>query len=211
MTIMTNRLTLPIQSAFSNTDIIQFDKANEINQQFYYFCLKISISIKKELKTQLTEKLDQKLSKRLTKKLKKSLNKLESSKNGLSGIIKLSTGRNVFKMFHYLLRMKGKSKNWIELFLVNITEEFNLIKVMKKLFDKNKKQYRQDLKVLLTKNEVTYLKLIGKGIIDYDIEKRLKYSRVELIGLKQHMTKKLELRNENELYWLCQRAGYAKR
>ena len=202
---------LDTRHSYSNEyEIINYNTSKKVNQQFYYFYLRNTVSVFKELRGQLQEKFSDQLAKKLTKKFKKPIEELVDVKGRASGIIKISIGVNTFKMFHYFLRIKGKSQKWIEVFLVNISTEFDLKGSMSKLFKREKLLYRKSLKELLTKEEVVYLKSIGKGVIDFDIEKKLNYSRVELIQLKEVMAKKLSLRNTNELYWVCQRADYVK-
>ena len=184
------------------------EKPKVLNQKFYYFCIDNSVNYRVELKSQLISKLEKNLAKKIAKKLKKPISQLDRTCKSLSGIIKLSVKNNEYEMFHYFLRLRKKAKEKIELFLVKITEEFNVVKAMKKLFIKNQNNYRKKLKKILGRSEMTYLKCIGKGKIDYDIERKLGYSRVELVDIKNLMVSKLELRNDRELYWVAQRAGY---
>lgn len=204
---MTDLITLPQQASYDYREVLS-KESRIINQQFYYFCLNNSVSYRHELKTKLKQKLAMKISKKLSKKLKKPIRKLALKRKSLSGIIKLSLDRNQFEMFHYFLRLKKKSKEKIELFLVKISEEFDVVKAMKKLFKKSQKKYRQGLKEQLNPKQITYLKMIGHGKVDYDIERKLNCSRVELIDQKIDMVSRLELRNDKELYWVAQRAGY---
>jgi len=204
---MTDLIPIPAVT-FEYGNNIALNQSRDIKQNFYYFCFNNSASFSLELKSKLHKKLGFKITKKLVKKLKTSIKHLVYKKKNVSGIIKLNVKENVFEMFHYFLRFKSKAKGSIELFLINISEEFDVVKVLNKMFNKRQKKYRKEIKRILNKSEVSYLKMIGKGRTEYEIERAFNYSRVDFVHFKEQLTSKLALRNEKEIYWVTQRCGY---
>lgn len=169
---------------------------------------------KADYKKQLIKKLKPKFGKSKTMKLVKKLSgpivSLSSHSKAQTGLVKLKMKKTSLHLFHYLMKFQGKSEKFIEVYLQDLCANINLSEMMESLFSATQKSYKQFLKAITDPAALSYLKLIGKGKSDYDIEKRLGLSRVELIDLKQALTTTLDLRHMNELYWVSQRAGYVQ-
>ena len=148
--------------------------------------------------------------KKLSTRLYKPTSKMVNRNTPQCGVLNLKMKKGILKLYHYLVRFKDSTEEYIELFLINISTDINLKKITKKHFQRDQKKYRQYIKNILSNNENSFLKLIGRGKDDYSIEKKLNLHQVELITLKENLVKKLSLRQTNELYWIAQRAGYVE-
>jgi len=179
------------------------------DNEFLKFQINNSLNFKKELKQKLNRNLPSKKIKPILSKLIKAVINLEEFKV-VSGLIKNTKNKNCNTLYYYRIKIKGMVQSKIEILLVKLSHIVNLEKLFKKKYEQVRKQYKKSIRLVTSKKERKYLKGLGKGKIDYDNEKTLGLSKVELITLKDQLKVKLGLRNVNELYWVALRCGYVK-
>lgn len=177
-----------------------------------YLLIKNKANFQDELRQKLLASFGEKRQKadKLKRKLTKAVLQLSADGNPKSGVIKLKIRKSAFLVFHYLMKFKNKSKKFIEIYIFDLSADMNLSLVLNKLYREKQNHYHTYLRDTVHKDGLKYLKMIGKGRSDYDIENRLNLSRVELMDLKDKLCAILKLRNNNELYWVSQNAGFVR-
>lgn len=209
---MNNLKQLPLSPSFafdSNPNFTIINNSTTYRNEIIKIQIKNSADFKKELKQKLSRNVSAKKVKPILTRLVKELVDMDEIKVA-SGLIKKIKKKKNSTLYYYRIRIKGQIQSRIEILLVKLSHLIDLDKIFRHRYDYVLKDYRSSIKKLTTKIDRKYLKGLGKGKIDYDNEKILGLSKVELITLKNILAEKLGLRNVNELYWVALRCGYVK-
>jgi len=195
----------PLKQSYSNK------KSSDRLEEMIRFCLSSGFDFKAELKYKLKQHAFSKNVKGLVKQLVKQIEKLSQKGQPSSGTFTLASKDEGYKLIYYLVKFKSQTKKKVEIFLLDLSNQISLKKLIRKSFRKEQIAYRKFIKGFVSLKEINYFKHIGKGFSDYSIEKKLSLSQIELIAMKEVLVNRLKLRNTSELYWVAQRMGYVSK